>query len=292
MNFQQFLFTIVNEVQSGLEADCSLTVQSVLKNHTEKIKTVSIYRGNKRESPLIYMVPFYYMYKKGYPIQTIAKELNNILHMTTGEDIPREDIFLKFTAAATRLSIRLVSYERNKELLELVPHRRWMDLAVMYQLTFETKAGCIGSAIVFEQHRKLWGVTEDILFQTALTISAAQRPFSLMPLSMLCPGLPVPEENKREMYVLSNTATFFGASVLLYPGVLRDVYQRLQEKFYILPSSVHEVILLPYAPEYELSQLQEMVREINQTELQPYEILSDRVYQYDPQADQIELADS
>ena len=82
------------------------------------------------------------------------------------------------------------------------------------------------------------------------------------------------------MYILSNTSQVFGAACILYPETMKDVSLRLGSDFYVLPSSVHEVILMPADKGYDSEDLSEMVREVNASDVMPHEILSDHVYRY------------
>lgn len=84
------------------------------------------------------------------------------------------------------------------------------------------------------------------------------------------------------MYVITNKQNLYGAVCILYPDVLKDVAQKLDSDFYVLPSSVHETIAVP-AENLDInhaSSLKAMVREVNQSELTPEEVLSDNVYYY------------
>ena len=66
-----------------------------------------------------------------------------------------------------------------------------------------------------------------------------------------------------------------------YPNVLEMIGQILKKDYYILPSSVHEVIIVPYSEIYVCSKLDEMVREINSTQVEEEDVLSNHVYLYD-----------
>ena len=86
---------------------------------------------------------------------------------------------------------------------------------------------------------------------------------------------------RHEPSVLTNSGSIYGAAAVLYPDVLEQIGERMEENFFILPSSVHETILLPDDGNYRLSELKEMVWEINRTELMEEDWLSDTVYYYD-----------
>ena len=84
-----------------------------------------------------------------------------------------------------------------------------------------------------------------------------------------------------QMYVLSNKFRNYGAACIAYPNVLEMIGQILKKDYYILPSSVHEVIIVPYSEIYVCSKLDEMVREINSTQVEEEDVLSNHVYLYD-----------
>ena len=179
MDYQQFLFTITAGLQSACQAEEKITVQTIEQKHTAKIKTVSLYHRGKRTTPWIYMAPFYRLYQHGYSMESIQKELKNVLDMVTENNKVEGEIFTNFECAAAFLSVRLISYQKNKEFLSLVPHRCILDLAIIYQLVFEGTDTTMGAAVVYQDHCRIWEVTEDILFQTAIASMIRRFPPSL-----------------------------------------------------------------------------------------------------------------
>ena len=82
------------------------------------------------------------------------------------------------------------------------------------------------------------------------------------------------------MYVLSNEQNYFGASVLYYPGALKEISKRFQSDLIILPSSIHEVIVLPVNGKEQFDEMNEMIKEINKDQVADEEVLSDHLYYY------------
>ena len=82
------------------------------------------------------------------------------------------------------------------------------------------------------------------------------------------------------MYVLTNYLRQYGAACMFYQGVLSKFAMTVGTDFYILPSSVHEVILLPVRKDYTKEKLQEMVRQVNRTQVAEEDVLSDNIYLY------------
>ena len=91
------------------------------------------------------------------------------------------------------------------------------------------------------------------------------------------------------MFVLTNTLQTFGAACMMYPDLLQKASGQWDVSFFILPSSVHEVLLLPDHGEYDAQEFENMVYEINRTQLEPEEILTDSVYYYDREEGKIRL---
>ena len=89
-----------------------------------------------------------------------------------------------------------------------------------------------------------------------------------------------------DMYVLTNNIRFYGATCITYPHVIRDFANEHQSDVYIIPSSIHEVILIP-GNKWERDKINEMITEVNTKELDEVEILSDHVYIYNREEDAI-----
>lgn len=91
----------------------------------------------------------------------------------------------------------------------------------------------------------------------------------------------IPGEEGELMYVLTNENKYLGAAALLYPYVLNHIGKVLKNNFYVLPSSIHECILVPDSGQYSRMELMSMVREVNESQVAKEEILSYEVYYYD-----------
>ncbi len=90
------------------------------------------------------------------------------------------------------------------------------------------------------------------------------------------------------MYVVSNSCRNYGAISITYPGALEKIAQKLNSDYYIIPSSIHEVIVVPVVCNWSKGQMDAMVEDVNAQELDPIEILSDHVYIYNRYTGEIE----
>ena len=97
------------------------------------------------------------------------------------------------------------------------------------------------------------------------------------------------EDDICPMYVATNSKKLNGACVMIYDGLLRDFARKVGRSFYIIPSSIHEVILIPDTLDMDIRYMKAMVKEVNGTEVALEEVLSDNVYRYDIDTDRIEM---
>ena len=82
------------------------------------------------------------------------------------------------------------------------------------------------------------------------------------------------EDKEDVMYVLSNRSRSYGAAAILYKGRLEGIGE-------YLPSSVHEVIIIPQSAAPGQEELSDLVTEINTTQVDAEEVLSNHAYYYD-----------
>ena len=123
----------------------------------------------------------------------------------------------------------------------------------------------------------------ETLHQTAFSNIKTLLPAELKTMNVVIHELleePFDESEEDCMYVLTNPIRTFGAACILYEGVLEDIGNQLNENFYILPSSIHEVIIVPESKSPNRVELEEMIHEINETQVAVEEVLSDKAYYY------------
>jgi len=92
-----------------------------------------------------------------------------------------------------------------------------------------------------------------------------------------------------DIYILTNRQADNGASLMFNDSLMADISNKMNSSFYILPSSRHEIILVPevFAKDMPLDVLQEMVKDINGSIVRPEDFLSDDVAFFDKEKKQI-----
>ena len=203
--------------------------------------------------------------------------------------------FTDYERVKGRLSARLAHTCNERARLSERPHRIVEGLAVIYHVLLERQGNDTVGFYITSPILKELGVTEDELYRTAMQNLKREKPcFDSMQRALS--GLLDMEEDildippTKGLYVLSNERKYFGASMILNPDALNDIEDKIGP-FYILPSSVHEVIVLPKDTGIDIASLREMVRDINMAVVEAHERLSDQVYVYDRAAGHIRVAE-
>lgn len=165
---------------------------------------------------------------------------------------------------------QLVNTERNKELLVSVPHRSFLDLSVIYWLRVNEKVSFIFSNSMAEKY----DTTEEQLFVMAKDNTITNLP-------------PIIEAIRPDMLAVTNKSAYCGAVALLFPEVLKDAARLLGSDLYIIPSSVHDIILMP--ANEDIDYMRDMIKEANDAVLYFDEVLSYKLYKYDRKTGDISI---
>ena len=193
-----------------------------------------------------------------------------------------EQIFDKFPLLKEQIIFYFTSLYAEKDRCIRAPYRMIGDMTLMYGILWKNEKGEDCLIPVTCEHLNLWKKQEEELFAAARENTPRLPPVCLRPMGEFLRDFLSTEEKRvmeEEIYVLTNSRGYLGAAAMLYEGVLERFSARVGADLYILPSSIHEVILLPFQGQKK-EFLQEMVEEINKKEVPCSDILSNRVYQY------------
>ena len=292
-----------DEVASGImkyfpeDRQVQCRVVETMKNNNVAHVGITFHEQGDKVGPVIYMEPYREAATDGRPMSEIMREIAGIASrsMDKTELIGSLD-YGDYESVKEYLSVTLINGRDNRQMLSRMPHRQMGDLALILELKFPMAEG-IGSIKVSHEMARQWGVDTDILFAQAQENALKTEPPCLHRMEDTMRSLafgrdaaenllenPAPEEVPSQLYVLSNMSKNKGAAVLSYPGVLEKAEQLFPKGFYILPSSIHELLIVPKSPEIDPRELGEMVRAVNRAEVAKEEQLSDRVYEYDREA--------
>lgn len=290
MTFEEFIKAVVEKIKDFLPEkyeDCSVSVNDVVKNNDTKLHALTVSSPEGNVAPTIYLEQFYGDYLDGHDLEDVLEEIARVrVDHEVGQDMDVSRL-TDYSQVENRITARLINAEKNAEYLADKPHKMVDDLAVVYSINLGEHEGGTMSVAVTNNLMENYGVSVDELHEAALRnmndISPSQfKSMGQVMVEMM--GEDFPQEmlppDDGAMYVLSNSSKLFGAAALLDEKMMGDISEKLGD-FYILPSSVHETIIVPKREGMELSELEAMVRDVNSTQVSEQEQLSDHVYAYD-----------
>lgn len=291
MRLEKFMKTVQDRVQDVAGADACVQVQEVRKNNNVVLHGMSILRKGQNVSPTIYLDSFYEMMEEGTDVECIVKKILEVYVRGLPRGNVDMEFFKDFASVRDRIVYRLVNREKNRDLLCEIPHVEFLDLAVCFCYSYEHPEIGEGMILIHNTHMEMWETCHRELMRLAERNTPRLMPAWLCGMDQALKGVldeeallqlkQMQKETGKYMYVLSNDRRCQGAAAILYPGMLARAAQQLGGSFYILPSSIHEVILFRDESQSGGEQLHEMIEDINRNQLREEEVLSDYAYRYD-----------
>lgn len=299
MNYHEFLDAVVAYFVEKLGKEYSVSVNEVIKNNNIHLNGILMKKMGQRITPNIYLNPFYEQYLEEGDFAVIAEDIWTTYCEALGTfQVKEHDFELDFQVQREHIIYQVINFEKNQWKLKRVPYIRFLDLAITFHCFVQYQENTVSLLPITYELMKHWGINEKFLFQIAMANTQRHFPMIYSSLEEILRTvieekefnvLFPPMEGNIKMYVVSNEQGVNGASVMLYEEHFQQLAKQLGEKIYVLPSSIHEIILVPYDDEIEVEQLAALVKEVNATQV-PYEdVLSDHAYLYNSETRSFEV---
>lgn len=311
MSFEAFANEVVNRMKTRLGDNYNVSIHRTLKNNSIVQPQLVIQEKGRKSGPAIYLKGQYQLYGQNPCSEQMDRVIDNIGHLlgeqkaTLDELSQWGNLLSDYQNVKERVLFRLVNTEDNQEMLKEVPHIPYLDLSVVFYLYLSQSEEGIMSAVITNQHMEFWDVTAEDLYEAAKINTPEKMParFCSM-LDILAETAGISKEalssewgedmfqieeddDIPQLYVLSNQGGVNGAASILYPGMLKICAETLKKDLYILPSSVHEVLLVPHEEKVDAEELAEMIQHINRESVPREDWLSDHVYFYNCEDDKL-----
>ena len=292
MRLEEFANVVLTEVRKKADGAFSAWITTNRKNNGIQQTAICANSPDSSGGPCVYLDDYYRAYRHGHmEIGEVAENVYQRImeHRNDLRDVSVAD-FLQWDVIRHHIYAKLVNADMNKETLGMIPHRHFLDLAVVYYIKVSGVDGNEGMASILIQNNfmEMWGQSEESLYQMAVANMCLDGEPIFQDMAALLQGVMpegvnplMDEEIDVKMYVLTNRDKTFGAVEILDKNILQKISERLADDFIVLPSSIHETIIIPSnkAPEY--SELADMVCVVNATQVDAEERLSNHVYRYD-----------
>lgn len=293
MTKEEFLVRLQGMLQEGLGAGYRQELQETQKINGVVKEAVLVHRGDYECAPTFYTDEMYQSFCEGIPLELMVEQMVYVIRKETEKNKDISKTICTRDWIEKNVFLRLMNRRTNEKLLETSVYVEILDLvAVFYVLAGQGENGIMS----FRLPRVLWetsglGDVQDY-FPTAVANTRHLFPEKLVGMEeYLKFFLEDTEEMTEEMLtelcndagqaflILSNDVKINGASVILYPGLL-ECLEKKYGAFFLIPSSIHEMLLLQEAGEGDQGILDAMIRDVNEKQLVPEEVLSDHVYYY------------
>ena len=282
---------IPEEIRDMMEVD----IREIVKANDTVLHGVVIKAPEQTIVPTIYIEDCIKQLPEDFATKDLAEAIVSLYQVGMREAPAVESLSLEFDDIKDKLVVQLAEVERNRDRLKELAYKPLDNGMVMlaYVVGQEDERGSMRFAVTKDI---VEGQNYDIdkMFETAMKnnepvlvdisdaifsdgIEFAENLFDKELSDKLPDG----------MYTLTNSATNLGATVLYYPDVQKRIGDMLQNSYYVLPSSIHELMILPCSVNDNPEFLRKMVKEANETVVNPQEVLSDRIFMYDREKERL-----
>lgn len=295
MTKKEFAEQTAQYIRFGLPDDenaYEVQVSNVMKQNATNYIGIIIGVAGEPAAPTIYIEEYYekYLAGKATPLSTagdmieiyegMRQEVERV-NRDTNENI---DVILNYNLAKEYVRFRVVEIARNQEWLADKPYVPVGNgFAEIFYVEFAGRDESYGIYNVTDPLLREWSCDLKQLEKDAIENQRRENPAvfkNLVSIIGEMMGTPADSLPDPGLYILTNPDQHWGAGCLYYPGVQEQIAEMVRGDYYVIPSSVHEHLILPVADAEDALILPHMVTEINQERVMPEDVLSDNVLFY------------
>lgn len=293
MTRELFANKVAEAVGKLLGSEYEVNIRRVSKNNGMEQMGISVCRKGAKAAPIIYLDEFY-AEMEDEDIQDAAKKAVELYRCK--ESLPASvamagEQCCDFNNVRDRVCFKLINTKRNERLLERIPNMPYLDLSIVFYLFLGDEGDGIITAMIYNEHLAIWDVDVQRLYGIALDNMQRIQPAVIRNVNELLFGITedVGDEGM-PFHILTAESGMNGAACMLYPRILAGFSEKRGKDIFILPSSLHEVLLLEDTGEEDCGALMELVKHVNATEVPAEDVLSGSVYKYERCGEKVTIA--
>ena len=281
MGYQLFKDVIearIREMLPPLYEECSITVKKMWKVNEEKDCLSVMPSGGKgviAACPNIYLDDYYEEFKECQDMDQILQKIAACIIQFTGK-LPCGEADFDLKNRRESVVMNIINREKNEELLKNVPHKEFLDLAVIYRIVMTQEEDGLNTILITYDIMKEMDVSEEDLEQIAMENTMRMFPATITSFS-------------EHIYMMTSTIKINGATTMMYHEAIKNFSKKIGKNLFVVPSSIHEVMLIP-EKSADLEFIKQTLEEGNRLYVTPKEYLSGNVYFYNRKKDTMDLA--
>ena len=297
LSFQKFIEKVKTEIHLLCGDGYQIIMEPVPQNNGTEQTGIDIRKEQGEEMAHLCLDAYYEQYLAGMTVEEAARDIWDIFNSFEQSGVS-EGLLNDFEKVKNKVVFSLVNYGMNKERLESMPYVPYLDLAILFYVLLDRTENGERTAVITNKELTAWGTTKEELLRLARQNTPRLYMAEVNSLNDVMKSFVKDKKSKdffdefigeeeSSLYVLSNRHNVKGAAVILYDGLLKEMSKVLGHDLLILPSSVHEVLVMAYDKTMDFLSIRDMVEHINEVEVPVCDVLSNQIYRYNREKDQV-----
>ena len=251
--------------------------KQVVHKVNQDLDSISLIGENIKMSPTLYFNNMYDYYNgtdaaiEELALKAFETMIEGVKQTEVTEELPDKEKFVE------NIFFQVINTEKNKTYLLEVPHREYLDLSIIYRYAVNLSDNDIATATINYILMDEFKLTEEELYEAAY-----KNTRRLLKPKVTSPGM-------SGLYMISNDLNIFGANGILYKDIVAKEAKKINTDIYLIPSSMHELIIQPVSDTLKPQDLKEIIKDANEHVIDPEDYLSDSLYIYKLETDTIEV---
>lgn len=284
IEYKKFRTRLMNALDTELGDGIKVSTKEIASSGDNPIEACSISIKGKKFTPVFYPAYFYDKYRSGTPFLQIIEDVKDSIRFSSEEAFDERDV-KEYSLAKGHIIPKFVNRKENDSWVSSVVNTEYLDFSVIFIYVIRADGEELVSFTVSWDMLSDWEIDVKTLLHDSIQTAMRLFPLSIQSIEDVL-GLS-DGDYFRTFYVLSNSRRHYGAVAMLYDHALLDFAKRIGDNFHIIPSSVHEVLLVPDSLHIPADELDEMLVDVNSSIVRDDEVLSDSVYYYDRRTDSV-----
>lgn len=301
MNRKEFFDYVKDHVKEYLPEsyqDAQINLRETMKNNGLKLTGIEIsenaaeYEHGQRIVPRIYLDSVYQAYTEGKSLNSCVSDVAEQRLVAEEKAVELSGIpnLADYNSFKDRLQMKICDLDWNADLLANRAYTVHGDFAATYAINLSENSDGIASVPITNQMVQTWNITMEQLHSDAMAADL-NRGAKLMSMDdlmsemvfgggdaqNLLDGQHDVQDYQQPMFCLTNEGKINGASLILHEDIRQQIGEFMQGDYFILPSSIHECLIVPDDGNFQAKDLNAMVKEINEVEVAQEDRLSDKV---------------
>lgn len=294
LNYDEFKRELLKRVRERAGSEVTVEIVAIQKNNRTKKDVIAFSDKENNLQPLIYMDSIYSQYCAGAELSVCVGFAVEVYRSAMEIDI--DTAYKEWKNVRGKIEMTVINKAWNEDAMSGIPHMDFLDLVLYCRIIIDKNENGVASMIVQKHMLKEWDISEEELWEAAFSNLKTEE-FEIKDvnevLRFIFPerdltGLPDKNKFESALYVLTNKYQNRGAIGMLRTDLLEKFAEWGDCDLYILPSSIHEVLLLA-DNEIPVDELRRMVRSVNRGVVDEMDRLSDEVYYYQRGSGKLEI---